>query len=66
MNMKHVPASQEEVYRQKAARRRELASLPIEEKLKRLVRLQQIAYTVARQVGRECRRPWTIKSQTSP
>lgn len=66
MNMKYVPVSQESAYRQKAARRRELASLPIESKLKRLVKLQQVAYTIARQVGRESRRPWTIKLSAHP
>ncbi len=64
MNTNNVPASQQEVFRQKALRRRDLAALPIEEKLVRLIRLQKIAYTIGRQVGREPRRPWSVKVQT--
>ncbi len=47
-------------FRHKAERRRELAKLPIEEKLKRLVKLQAIAYTIGQQVGRQPRKPWGV------
>lgn len=36
------------------------ANLPIEEKIKILVRLQRIAFTLAKQNGRACREPWSI------
>jgi len=35
-----------------------VAKLPIEERLKRLVKLQKVAYSVGFQVGRGKRRPW--------
>ncbi|MBA3993623.1 MAG: hypothetical protein C0469_08855 [Cyanobacteria bacterium DS2.3.42] len=47
-----------EQLRKKAERRRELANLPIEEKLKRLVKLQKVAYSVGMQAGRHPRKPW--------
>lgn len=47
-----------EQLRKKAERRKELAKLPFEEKLKRLVKLQKVAYSVSSQVGRKKRRPW--------
>lgn len=47
-----------EQLRKKAERRRELAKLPIEEKLQRLVKLQKVAYSVGVQTGRRTRRPW--------
>jgi len=51
-----------EQFRQKAERRRDLAKLPIEEKLKKLVKLQAIAFTIGRQAGREPRKPWGMRA----
>lgn len=45
-------------FRKKAERRRALAKLSIEEKLKRLVQLQRVAYTIGLQSGRKPRKPW--------
>ncbi len=65
MNVIRQPITPQELFNQKAARRKDLAALPIEQKLTRLVTLQKIAYTIGRQVGREPQhRPWTIKTQS--
>lgn len=58
MNQDRLIISNQEQFRQKAERRRELARLPVEEKLKRLIKLQAIAYNVGRQAGRQPRHPW--------
>lgn len=41
--------------------RKEQAALPIEEKVKILIKLQHIAYQIAQQVGRPCRKPWGME-----
>lgn len=41
------------------ARRRRLADLPIEEKLRIMVRLQHLAAQIAQANGRPVRKPWT-------
>ena len=41
------------------ARRRRLAELPIEEKLRIMVRLQHLAAQIAQANGRPVRKPWT-------
>lgn len=55
--------STEELFAKKEARRRELAELPMEEKLQAVVKLQQIATTIGRNVGRETRKPWVIRQK---
>jgi hypothetical protein len=64
MNTDRLISTSEEQFLKKASRRRELAKLPIEEKLKRLVKLQGVAYTIGRQAGRQTRRPWGTKVRT--
>jgi hypothetical protein len=52
------PLTNEEIYRRKAAQRKKFAKATIESKLQNLVRLQQIAYAMAKSSGREASRPW--------
>ena len=61
MNESSLEKTIEGQFRQKAEHRRCLAGLSFEEKLKRLVKLQAIAYTIGRQVGRKPRKPWGVK-----
>ena len=58
MNENRLTIDNQDQFRKKAERRRELAALPIEEKLKRLVKLQCIAYSIGKQSGRPARAPW--------
>lgn len=53
----------EEQFLKKKERRRQLAQLPIEEKLKKLVKLQSMAYAVGRDRGRNARKPWGFTKQ---
>ncbi len=53
--------SQEELFQAKAERRRDLAALPVEEKFEMLIKLQQMASAVAKQAGREYKKPWDVK-----
>jgi hypothetical protein len=46
--------------RAKAARRRELAALPVEEKIGIVIALQRLQSGILRSVGRRSRRPWRI------
>lgn len=46
------------IFARKAARRRSQASLPIEQKLKRLVKLQEMAFLAAKKAGRPAKKPW--------
>lgn len=56
----------ERQFQQKAEHRRELAQLPFEEKLKRLVKLQARAYVIGSQAGRKPYSPWgTTTSQAN-
>lgn len=50
-------------FKQKSQRRKDLANLSIEKKLKRLIILQKIAYTIGKVVGRKCRKPWGMKDE---
>lgn len=51
----------EELFRKKEARRRQLADLPFEEKLKIVVKLQQIASSIRRSGGRETQKSWELR-----
>jgi hypothetical protein len=44
----------------KAARRREFAALPIEEKIGIVIALQRLESRILRSAGRRSRRPWRI------
>ncbi|HEY9787852.1 MAG TPA: hypothetical protein V6D17_20865 [Candidatus Obscuribacterales bacterium] len=55
--------SNDDQFRKKASRRRDLAKLPIEEKLRRLVKLQAVAYTIGQRAGRDCHPPWGKKER---
>jgi len=48
----------EDRIRQDRERRRRLARLPVEEKIRILVELQELAASIARSRGRPVRRPW--------
>ncbi len=51
----------EDIFKAKAEFRKERAKLPFEEKIKILVKLQQIAYEAALASGkREARTPWKL------
>lgn len=52
-----------EQYAKKAARRKAVALLPIEEKLRRLIKLQARTYATAIRNGRKARRPWKSDGQ---
>ncbi len=55
---KPVEALAEELFRAKRERRRALAALPVEEKYKILLRLQELAGELAKAAGRPPRKPW--------
>jgi hypothetical protein len=61
MSEKSPDASKTKLFLAKESRRRELATLPIEQKIEILVKLQHIASNVGRQVGRPYQKPWDIK-----
>ena len=63
MSTDSMPMSKEELFRRKALRRRDLAALPIEEKLKRVVKLQYMAAAIGKQAGRAYRIPWGHKTR---
>jgi hypothetical protein len=50
----------EYLFQQKEARRRELAALPFEEKIKILVRLQHLASEISQEVRGHSRQPWRL------
>ena len=50
----------EEIFRRKSQSRREAAALPIEEKLRRLVAMQQRANEIRRSTGRLLMRVWEL------
>ncbi len=56
----------EEIFRRKRASRREAAQLPIEEKLRILVRLQQQANEIRRATGREEMFVWKLDCHLLP
>lgn len=49
-----------QLWQQKRQRRRQLAALPIEEKIRLLIRLQRLANEVRQQVGRPVRPEWNL------
>jgi len=55
--------SEQKSFQSKAQRRRDLAALPIEEKLKVVIKLQGLVSSVGRQAGRAYRKPWEIKER---
>lgn len=55
----------DEVYAAKERQRTHLATLPIEEKVKRLVRLQERAAEVAKAAGRKGPKVWKLLSGSS-
>jgi hypothetical protein len=62
MNNQRVLELAEELFRQKRERRREMAALPVETTFEILLKLQQLAYDVAKGAGRTPREPWKISS----
>jgi hypothetical protein len=60
MNIDPKLVSSEELFARKELRRRDLAALPIEEKIKMLVKLQHMANAVRHQSGRKYRKPWDV------
>lgn len=52
----------ERLFRAKAARRRRLAALPIEEKIKILLKMQRLSNDIRRKTGRKPLYEWEIKS----
>jgi hypothetical protein len=61
MSTNSMAVSKEELFRWKRSRRHDLANLPIEEKIKVLIKLQHIASKVGRQAGRNYGRPWDVQ-----
>jgi len=62
VSTKSTVVSKEELFRWKELRRRDLATLPIEEKIKIVIKLQHMANKIRRQTGRESRKPWDVKA----
>lgn len=60
MSTKFTVVSKEELFRRKESRRSRLATLPIEEKIKILIKLQHTASKVGSKAGRGYRKPWLI------
>ncbi|MBA3856000.1 MAG: hypothetical protein C0507_03730 [Cyanobacteria bacterium PR.3.49] len=58
MSINDEPITSDNQFLKKAEHRRFLANLPIEEKLRRLVKLQGIAYAIGKSAGRTVRAPW--------
>lgn len=54
----------QKLFLSKSARRAALAALPIEEKIKLLVELQQLASEITDSTGRVSKKPWKIKQKT--
>ncbi len=63
MNQKDTRFSNDDLFKSKESRRRELAALPIEEKIQILIKLQHIASNIGREAGREYKKPWGKKQQ---
>jgi hypothetical protein len=49
----------------KAARRRELAALPVEEKIGIVITLQRLQSGILRSTGRRCHDPWRMRDSDS-
>jgi hypothetical protein len=61
MNTNHTNVSKEELFAWKQSHRHDLAKLPIEEKIKVLIKLQHLASKVKTQSGRKYRNPWDVQ-----
>ncbi len=63
--MKPVSSAQRELarrlFRAKAARRRRLAALPIEEKIRILIDMQRLSNDIRRKTGRKTLPEWVIE-----
>ena len=57
----HVKRVFDEQVAAKARRRRALALRPVEEKLKVLIRLQEVAAAIAQATRGTSRKPWTLR-----
>lgn len=51
----------ESLFRAKAARRRRLAALPIEDKIRILIDMQRLSNDIRRKTGRKPRPEWVIE-----
>lgn len=51
------------LYQAKVERRHAVAQLPVEEKLKILIKLQHLQSDIARNEGRPYKRPWDVKPE---
>jgi len=63
-NERLIREEAEKLFRAKQRRRRELASLPFEEKIRILIDLQKMASDIRATVGGTKRRPWDIRRRT--
>jgi hypothetical protein len=54
------------VFDAKARRRKWLASLPVEEKYRRFLRLQRMVYETRRAAGKPCPPPWPDTGEIAP
>jgi hypothetical protein len=61
----HEPLTSEEIFRRKAEQRKVFAKAPIEEKLQDLMRLQRIAYVMAKAAKRKPPIPWHMNESDS-
>lgn len=61
MNNRKKPATRQELFDRKLSNRREVASMSVEEKIKRLVKLQRLNAEIAKAAGREFQKPWEIE-----
>jgi hypothetical protein len=61
MNPDSKPTTFDELIASKGRQRKSLASEKVEDKIKVLVKLQQLASSVARQSGRPYKEPWNIQ-----
>ena len=59
----YKPLTNEEIYRLKDEQRKAFAKAPIEEKLQDLLRMQRIAYAMAKSSGRTAPRPWNMSQE---
>jgi hypothetical protein len=66
MTSDNTLVTQEELFRAKELRRRELANKSVEEKFLLLLKLQKMTSEVARQSGRDYKQPWQISIPCKP
>ncbi len=62
MSTNPIIVSKEELFRWKQSHRHDLATLPIEEKINILIKLQHMASKVGRQAGRNHEKPWDVQT----